>query len=82
PDAKFHIPDASYVAWIDLNAYTQKIGEEYHSLAEFLAINAKVVVNGQEAFVANAQGYIRLNIACPRSVMIEGVRRIAQALNG
>lgn len=82
PDAQFHIPDASYVAWIDLNAYSHKVGEEYHSLAEFLAINAKVVVNGQEAFVANAQGYIRLNIACPRSVMIEGVRRIAKALNG
>jgi cystathionine beta-lyase len=32
---------------------------------------------GQEA----GEGFIRLNIACPRSQMMEGLRRIAQTIN-
>ena len=33
-------------------------------------------------FVANSDGYIRLNLACPRSVLKRGLKRIAQALEG
>lgn len=33
-------------------------------------------------FVANGEGYIRLNLACPRSVLEEGLRRIVRVLVG
>lgn len=32
-------------------------------------------------FVDNGQGYIRLNLACPRAVLKEGLQRIAAFLN-
>ena len=31
-------------------------------------------------FVANSDGYIRLNLACPRSILEEGLKRISEVL--
>jgi len=31
-------------------------------------------------FVSNSDGYIRLNLACPRLVLVEGLNRIKEAM--
>lgn len=33
-------------------------------------------------FVRNSDGFIRLNLACPRAMLQEGMRRICDAVNG
>jgi cystathionine beta-lyase len=76
PKAIFNIPQATYLAWIDISAYF--IDEE--NLTLFFANKASVLLEGGNMFVANSKGYIRLNLACPKSRLEEGLRRITEAI--
>ncbi|MGM0890572.1 MAG: MalY/PatB family protein [Bacillota bacterium] len=74
PKAVFRIPEATYLAWVNISAYLPK--EENLSL--YFANNAGVLLEGGNMFVANSDGYIRLNLACPRSILEEGLKRICE----
>ena len=76
PEAKFKIPEATYLGWVDISAYLP--GE--NELPKFFAEKAGVLLEGGNMFVQNSDGFIRLNVACPRSLLAEGVKRIADAL--
>jgi cystathionine beta-lyase len=77
PLARFRIPQATYLAWVDLSRYFGP-GED---LARFLAYQAGVLVDDGPMFVRNGAGFVRLNLAAPRSVVAEGLRRICWAVN-
>ena len=77
PKAQFTIPDATYLAWIDVSAYLPDVD----NLTLYFANNAGVLLEGGNMFVDNGDGYIRLNLACPRSVLEEGMNRINKVLN-
>ncbi|MCP5581377.1 aminotransferase, partial [Klebsiella pneumoniae] len=47
----------------------------------FFARHAGVLLEGGQMFVSNGDGYIRLNLACPRAVLAEGLSRISNALS-
>ena len=47
----------------------------------FFAYEAGVLLEGGNMFVQNSDGFIRLNLACPRAILEEGLRRICQAVN-
>lgn len=76
PQAEFRVPEATYLAWVDISAYLPN--EEHMSL--YFANNAGVLLEGGSMFVANADGYIRLNLACPRAILEEGLKRICEVL--
>lgn len=76
PQAVFHIPEATYLAWIDIAAYVP----QNVNLPLFFAEQAGVLLEDGHMFVANGGGCIRLNLACPRSVIEEGLRRISTVL--
>ena len=77
PKAKFRISEATYLGWVDINAYVDKDCD----LPLFFANNAGVLLEGGDMFVNNSTGFIRLNLACPRSVLEEGLKRICTVLN-
>ncbi len=77
PQAKYRIAEATYLAWVDLNAYFRKEDD----LPMFFAYKAGVLLEGGNMFVQNSDGFIRLNLAMPRSVLAEGLRRICEAVN-
>lgn len=77
PLAEFEIPDATYLAWVDLGRYFRP-GED---IARYMAYNARVLTEGAANFVDNADGFLRLNIACPRDILEDGISRIAEAVN-
>ncbi len=77
PLAKFRISEATYLAWVDLNAYFSV----EDNLPEFFAYQAGVLLEGGNMFVQHSDGFIRLNLACPRSVLKEGLKRICDAVN-
>lgn len=77
PKAKYSISEATYLAWVDLTEYFTP--EE--SLPEFFAYKAGVLLEGGNMFVQNSDGFIRLNLACPRSILTEGLKRICEAVN-
>jgi len=78
PKAIFKIPDATYLAWVNVGAYLPN--EE--NLTLFFANKAGVLLEGDNMFVANGAGHIRLNLACPRARLAEGLNRITNALIG
>ena len=42
---------------------------------------AGVLLEGGNMFVQNSDGFIRLNLACPKATLAEGLRRICEAVN-
>lgn len=77
PKAKFKISEATYLAWVDLSEYFTL--EE--NLPMFFAYKAGVLLEGGNMFVKNSDGFIRLNLACPKSILEEGLKRICNAVN-
>lgn len=74
--AKMQISEATYLAWVDLSAYFSKEEE----LPRFFAYEAGVLLEGGNMFVQHSDGFIRLNLACPRSIAEEGLKRICEAV--
>lgn len=79
PKAKFRIPQATYLGWVDLSAYQNMIPEG-ENISTFFAKKAGVIAEGGELFVDNGEHHVRINVACPRAVLEEGLRRIAGVL--
>jgi cystathionine beta-lyase len=60
--------------WVDITA-TGLSSQEY---SDHLLKDAKVWVNPGTMYGAQSgEGYIRLNIACPRALLLEALNRIA-----
>ena len=76
PHTKFIIPDTTYLAWVNVSYYFA----DNENLTLYFARNAGVLLEGGNMFVANADGYIRLNLACPRVILEEGLRRVIKAV--
>jgi cystathionine beta-lyase len=76
PNAIHTTSESTYLAWIDISAY---LGNKIN-LTEYFAQNAGVLLEGGDMFVGNADGCIRLNLACPQSVLMEGLNRIKISL--
>ena len=78
PKARFCISEATYLAWVDVSAY---LPEDAGFLPLYFANGAGVLLEGGDMFVADSDGYIRLNLACPRRVLETGLERICRLLN-
>ena len=77
PKVRFQIPESTYLAWVDVSAYTGPQTE----LRRLFAERAGVIVNDGSMFVRNAEGFLRLNLACPRTIVEKGLSRICRVLN-
>lgn len=77
PKARFRIPDATYLAWVDLSEYLPR---DTASVALYFARGAGVILEDATMFVDNGEGHVRLNLACPRKVLAEGLDRMARLL--
>lgn len=67
--------EATYLAWVDCRALTFSS----HTLGELLLSKAKVRVSPGDIYGA-PNGFIRINLACPRAQLAEGLRRMAECL--
>lgn len=66
--------EATYLVWVDIAA----AGIDGDRLEQYLAENFKVRINGGNIY--GDPRYMRINIACPRKQMSEGLERIARGL--
>ena len=67
--------EGTYLVWVDVTHYSNNVEE----LCEHLLTEGKVWVNpGTMYGPESGKGYIRINIACPRSLMMEGLKRIKE----
>ena len=77
PEAVFKVPEATYLAWVDMGKCLPGV----ENLADFFANKAGVLLEGgDDLFVGNAKGYIRLNLAMPKSIIVKGLNRMYEAI--
>ncbi len=77
PSVKIIKPEATFLAWLDLSAY----GLSESEMAKLLSHEAGVALNSGSRFGTGGEGFFRLNFACPRSVLEEGLIKIAKVLS-
>ena len=77
PKIKTYAPDATYLMWLDCRELGMTNGE----LHEFMIRKAKLGLNDGCAFGRSLSGYMRLNAACPRSVLEQALRQLESAVN-
>jgi cystathionine beta-lyase len=69
-------PEGTYLLWLDFSAY----GLSDEELEERLIHKGKVVLNAGVSYGPSGKQHMRLNVACPRATLEEGLRRIVTAL--
>jgi cystathionine beta-lyase len=80
PGARYRIPEGTYLAWIDLSAYCGRKPGASDALVRRLSREAGVMLEAGSLFGPEGEGYVRLNFACPRSILAEGLERVAAAI--
>ena len=69
---KIHCPEATYLGWIDCHALNMTDEE----LTAFFKEKCHLMLNGGTFFGPEGSGFVRINLACPRSYVEEAVKRI------
>ncbi|GMA55309.1 cysteine desulfhydrase [Alicyclobacillus contaminans] len=75
PNVKVSKPEATYLMWLDFSAYHLSDNQ----LEDKLVQEAKVVLNPGISYGEKGSQHMRINIACPRATLKEGLERIASA---
>ena len=76
PKIKVMRPEASYLIWLDCSAYAQDDQMLYDALRD-----AKVELSAGIKYGDEGRLKMRLNVACPKALLIEGLSRMQTALN-
>ena len=76
PKIKVMRPEASYLIWLDCSAYAQDDQLLYDALRA-----AKVELSAGIKYGNEGHLKMRLNVACPKTLLIEGLNRMHTALN-
>lgn len=71
------IPEATYMVWLDCRA----LGMNRKELLHFFYHEAKVVMNDGETFGPGGEGFMRMNLATPRSNVLSALQRIKSAFD-
>ncbi|MDT2764418.1 pyridoxal phosphate-dependent aminotransferase [Enterococcus asini] len=72
PQVKVMAPEGTYLMWLDFRAYDLSP----KALEDKLVQEAGVVLNNGAIFGNGGRGFMRLNLACPRETLAEGLERI------
>ena len=77
PRIKVIKPEGTYLVWLDC----RPLGLSAKDLNNFMLKKAGVALDDGDWFGTEGEGFMRINIACPRSVLEEGLKRIERAVN-
>jgi cystathionine beta-lyase len=69
-------PDASFLVWLDCRA----LGLSHDALVDLFVKDAKLALNDGAMFGEKGNGFMRLNIATPRSVLTTALNQLSAAL--
>ena len=76
PQIKPNIPQATYLIWLDC----RDLGFSQEELEKFMLKKAKLGLNPGRAFQKDLEGFMRLNAACPRSVLEKALGQLKKAV--
>jgi cystathionine beta-lyase len=75
PKIKAIRPQASYLVWLDC----REMGLSQEALNDFFVDKAHLALNDGLAFGEEGRGFMRLNVASPRSVLEQAMKQLAEA---
>ncbi|MBI9089600.1 MAG: PatB family C-S lyase [Desulfobacterium sp.] len=70
-------PEASYLLWLDC----RELGLSQEALCEFMIKEAKLGLNDGAMFGTEGVGFMRMNLACPLSVVKKALANLETAVN-
>ena len=76
PKIKPSVPDATYLVWLDC----RELGMDNEQLRSFMIEKAGLGLNEGYTFGRSLSGYMRLNAACPRSVLEQAMKQLKEAV--
>ena len=68
--------EGTYLVWVDCSVLKRSSIEIVHTLLD----KEKLQVNNGSLYGKDGEGFIRINIACPRQVLIDGLNRLKRVL--
>jgi cystathionine beta-lyase len=81
PGIRTTVPDATYMLWLDCEKLMGGvISEDFSSPYAFFLQEAKVALNDGLPFGSGGENFVRLNFACSRSTLEEGLARMKKAI--
>lgn len=75
PRLKVTVPEGTYLLWIDVRDY------KIDNLWAFMQDEAGLALNNGKTFGECGIGFMRLNFACPRCILEDGLNRLKKALD-
>lgn len=79
PGVRTAAPEGTYLLWADASGLIRAKGlADDKALVSRLVEEARVRFTAGGIFGAGGEGFIRVNVACPRAVLAEGLRRLAE----
>ena len=76
PEFPVSMLEGTYLVWVDCSVLNQSSDE----IVKTLLKRVKLWVNEGSLYGEIGEGFIRINIACPRQQLIEGLNRLRRAL--
>jgi cystathionine beta-lyase len=76
PQIKVVQPQGTYLIWLDC----RKLGMTPEKLKDFITNKAKLWLDDGYIFGESGEGFERINIACPRIILTEALRRLESAV--
>lgn len=75
PKVKYKKPEGTFLAWINFGAYV-----DYEKLFELPITKYDLLIENGHVFGESGAGYFRMTVACPQSMLEEGLNRIVKAI--
>lgn len=77
PRIKIEKPEATYLLWINMKDF----GMSNQELADFFTYKVRVGINNGNVFGPGGDGFIRLNIATSKEIVVEAMERLKNAID-
>ncbi|MFC0271020.1 MalY/PatB family protein [Metabacillus herbersteinensis] len=77
PAVKVMVPESTYLVWLDASG----LNLEDNELKRLLLQKGKLALEQGSKYGKNGAGFLRMNIACPRSTLEEGLKRFVVAFS-
>lgn len=75
PKIRLVQPEATYLLWLDCT----NLGLDAEGVTEFFVEEAAIAINPGDLFGPEGSGFVRMNIACPRSVLEQAMKQLEMA---
>ena len=75
PEVGFLVPEGTYLAWLDF----RKITNDCMEFCQICADKYNIILEPGIVFGESGKGFIRINVATPKSILNEGLKRLLAA---